>query len=195
MTLHRADVLAHHRADVGIRRHRRAALELTIFLRELVRRGDEGVRQLAAHDGLDARLVRRVHVAVEQHDGDRVDTLGLEPSAHLEHARLVERHVHRAFGRQALAHLVAPRARHERHVLVEVEVVGVRAVDAADLVHVAKALAGDERGLGATTLEKRIDGDGRAVQEERGIGEAHLRLVHALRDTVDEPRRRRERLA
>src|SRR6185295_15999259 len=63
-----AHVLAHARADVGVRRDGRAALELAVFARELVRGGDERARQARLDDRLHARLVRGVDVTVEQHD-------------------------------------------------------------------------------------------------------------------------------
>src|SRR5689334_23846218 len=77
----------------------------------------------------------------------------------------------------------------------EEQVVGVRAVDAADLVDIAETLGDEERGAGAFALEQRIDHHGRAVQEELGIAEARAGLFHALRDAVDHSLRRAECLA
>jgi len=100
-----AHVLAHARADVGIRRDGRAALELAVFARELVRGGDERARQARLDDRLHARLVRGVDVTVEQHDRDRFHAEALEALAQRVHARLVERHQHVALGGDALTHL------------------------------------------------------------------------------------------
>ena len=56
----------------------------------------------------------------------------------------VERTLDLAVGEHALLHLEAQRALDQRLVLLEEQIVGVRPVDAADLVDVAEAL-GDER--------------------------------------------------
>ena len=100
-----AHVLAHARADVGVRRDGRAALELAVFARELVRGSDERARQARLDDRLHARLVRGVDVTVEQHDRDRFHAEALEAPAQGVDARLVERHHHLALGGDALAHL------------------------------------------------------------------------------------------
>jgi putative ABC transport system permease protein len=42
-------------------------------------------------------------------------------------------------------------------VLLEIEVVGVRTVDASDLVNVTESLSGDQRGLGAGALKDGVD--------------------------------------
>ena len=79
--------------------------------------------------------------------------------------------------------------------LAEKKVVRVGTVDAADLVDVAEALGDEERRARPGALEHRVDGDGRAVQEERRIGVGATRLRHALRDALDEMRGRGERFA
>ena len=78
----------------------------------------------------------------------------------------VERRLDLAVGQHALLDLEAQRALDQRLVLLEEQIVGVRPVDAADLVDVAKAFGDEQRGLGAGALEDGVDGDGRAVQEQ-----------------------------
>ena len=117
----------------------------------------------------------------------------LSPSA--ASACLVERDQHLAVGAHALLHLEAQRALDQRHVLLEIEIVGVGPVDAADLVDVAEAVGGDQRGLGAGALQHGVDGDRRAVQEQVRRGVVAAGLLDAAADAVDQPLRRRQRLA
>jgi hypothetical protein len=190
-----ADVAAHLRADEGVGRDRRGALELAILLRQLVRRRDEHARQAFAEDFLRPRLMRAVGVAVDEHDGDGFDAERLEPVAQRREARLVERDHHLAVGAHALLHLEAQRPLDQRLVLLEIEIVGVGPVDAADLVDVAEAVGGDQRGPGAGSLQHGVDGDRRAVQEQARRGVVAAGLLDAVADAVDQPPRRRQRLA
>jgi len=97
-----------------------------------VRSGHECVGQALLRDRLHAHLVRGVHVGVQQHDRDRGYARRVEPVAGRVHARLVERDVDLAFGGECRSpHLEAQRALDERHVLSEIEVVRVGAVDCA----------------------------------------------------------------
>ena len=98
------DVVTHPRPDVRVRRHGRAALELAIFLRELVRRRDEGVRQALTYDGLDARFVSSVHITVEKKDCHCLDAALDHAIARRMHRALIKRHEHFALGAHALAH-------------------------------------------------------------------------------------------
>src|SRR6516165_9598779 len=59
-----AEIASHARPDIGIRRRRRGAFELAIFLRELVRGGDEKMR-MAFLDELDQHLAVRVHALAD----------------------------------------------------------------------------------------------------------------------------------
>ena len=180
---------------IGVGRHRRAALELAVFLRQLVRRRDEHARQALAEDFLGARLVRAVGVAVDEHDGDGFDAELLELVAERREACLVERHHHLAVGAHALLHLEAQRPLDQRHVLLEIEIVGVGPVDAADLVDVAEAFGGHQRGFCAGALQHGVDGDRRAVQEQVRRGVVAACLLDAAADAVDQALRRRQRLA
>jgi len=79
--------------------------------------------------------------------------------------------------------------------LFEEEIVGVRAVDPANLVDVAKAFGGQERGAGTLPFKQRIDCNGRPMKEKARFGEGAARPVDDVADSLDQPRRRRQRLA
>src|SRR5262249_45272237 len=74
-------------------------------------------------------------------------------------------------------------------------IVGVRPVDAADLVNVAKALGNEERGVSALALQDGIDGDGGAVEEQSGRFVVAARLHHPGIDSLDQALRPRQCLA
>ena len=50
MAVDAGDIVAHPRADIGVRNGRRTALEFAVFLRQFVRGADEGARQTLLHD-------------------------------------------------------------------------------------------------------------------------------------------------
>ena len=123
---------------------------------------------------------------MEEHDRDRFDAEAGELLAECVDLVIVERRPDRAVGDDALVDLEAQRALDQRLVLLEEEIVGIRPVDAADLVNVAKALGGDQRGLGAGALQERVDGDGRAVKEQPGVLVIGAGLGDAVVDALDE---------
>ena len=180
------DVPADARTDERIRNGGRAALELPVLLRQLVRSGDEGLRQPLLHDALDPLFVGRIHVAMQQQDGNGFDLRGLQLVAERMDLGVVQSDEDFAGRRDPLAHLEPQRPFDQRHVLAKEQVVGVGAVDAADLVGVAEAFGDEERGLRAGTLEHRVDGDGRAMKEQPGIGVLGLGFLHAVGDAVDQ---------
>ena len=61
---HLAEIAAHARSDIGVRRCRRGALELAIFLGKLVRGGDEEMRMSFLDDLLHPLLMRGIVVGV-----------------------------------------------------------------------------------------------------------------------------------
>ena len=194
MIAHLAEIAPHPRTDIGIGRGGGGALELAIFLRELVRGGDEEVRMALLDDLFHPLLMRGVAVGVQEQDGDRLhpllDSIG-DGGAHL---LLVERDQHLALRVDTLADLVAQVALDQRLMPAEEQIVGFRPIDAPDLVDVAKALRGDERAARAAALEDGVDRDRRAVEEELGRAELRSGLGHAILDAGDQPRRRRQRL-
>ena len=108
---------------------------------------------------------------------------------------VVERRIDLAVGQHAFLDFETQRPLDQRHVLLKEQVVGVRPVDAADLVDVAKAFGDEQRGLGAGALQHRVDGDGRAVQKQRRRAIIAAGLGDAGGNALDQMRRRRQRLA
>src|SRR5439155_15509609 len=145
MLTHFAEIAAHARAEIGIRCRRRGALELAVFLRKLVRRGDEEMRVGLLDDLFRALLVRGIAVGVQKQDGERLYPLPHRIGHGCAYLLLVERDEHLALCIHALADLVAQVALDQRLVAAEEEVVGFRPIDAADLVDIAEALRGEER--------------------------------------------------
>ena len=142
---HLAEIAPHPRPHIGVGGRRRGALELAVFLRQLVRRGDEQLRMALRDDRLHALLVRGIAVGVQKQDRDRLHALRHRVGDGRAHLLLVELDQHLALGVDALADLVAQVALDQRLVPAEEQIVGFRPVDAADLVDVAKALRGEER--------------------------------------------------
>ena len=145
MLAHFAEIAPHARAHIGVGRRRRGALELAIFLRQLVRRGDEELRMALLDDRLHPLLVRGVAVGVQEQDRDRLRALRDRVGDRRAHLLLVELDQHLALRVHALADLVAQVALDQRLVAAEEQIVGFRPVDAADLVDVAEALRGEQR--------------------------------------------------
>ena len=195
MLLDLTDIAAHLGAHIGIGHHGRAALELAVLLAELVRGRHEQAGMGDLEDRLRARLVIAPRVAVEEQDRARLDAELIKPLAEPHDLGLLERRVDLAVGQHALACLEAQRPLDQRFVLLEEQIVGVRAVDAADLVDVAKTLRDQERGAGAGALQDRVDGDRRAVQEEACGRVVAARLGDAGADAVDQAHRGRQHLA
>src|SRR3989442_1080019 len=79
------------------------------------------------------------------------------------HLVLGERNEDLALRVHALANLVAQVALDQGLVAAEEKVVGLRPVDPADLVDVAKSSCGEQRTARARALEDGIDGDGGAM--------------------------------
>ena len=179
-------IAADLRADIGVDHRRRHALELAIFAQDVVRQRQIGAGQRFAHHGADDALMVGIGVSVQQAHRDRLDAFGGERAAGLGDARLVERMVHLARAHDALVDLARQMPRHQRPVAMEEQIIGFRAVAAADDVDVAGAAGDDQSGLGALALDQRVDGDGRAVDQlvDRGSRQA------ALADAVENALRR-----
>ena len=138
-----------------------------------------------------------LRIAVQEQDRGRFDAEPLRASGRSAAiSGLVERRVDLAVGEHALVDLEAQRPLDQRLVLLEEQIVGIRPVDAADLVDVAKAFGDQQRGPGARALEDGVDRDGRAVQEQPGRSGSSLpAFVDPGVDAFDQPLRRRQRLA
>ena len=190
-----AEIAAHARPDIGVRRRRRGALELAIFLRELVRGGDEKMRMAFLDDLFHALLVRVVAVGMQEQDGDRLYALPHRVGHGGAHLIFIELDQHLAMRIHALADLVAQVALDQWLVAAKEEVVGFRPIDAADLVDVAEALRGEERGRRPRPLQNGVDRNGGAVKEKTRAGELRAGLNNPTLHAGDEPRRRCERLS
>ncbi len=130
-------------------------------------------------------------VAVEKQDRGRLHAEPRQRAAERFDLLLVQRRLDLAVGQHALLDLEAQRPLDQRLVLAEEEIVGVRPVDAADLIDVAEALGNEERGLGARALQDCIDGDGGAVEKQSGGFVVAARLPHPGIDALDQALRRR----
>ena len=188
-------VATHARADISVRGNRRAALELAVFLGQFVRRGDERARQARFEDCLGPPLVVGVAVAMQQQDRDRLDIERREFLPERADFGLIEGLQRLALGEHPLVELEAHRAFDQRAVLLEEQVVGIGPVNPADLIDVAKPLRDDQRRPRPGPFQHRVDGDRRAVQEERRVGKCDVGPLHPGGDSVHQMRRRRQRLA
>ena len=159
------DVVAHHRAEIGVQHDRRQPLVLAELGRDLVAGRDEGVGHLLAQDRERALLVLGPDEAVEEGHRDRLHAGRLEPARRGAHAR-----PRRAASRprrcdaRARAPPAAGRAAPGRR-LVGLDVVEVGPLLPADLQQVAEAVGGDQPGPDAAMLDQRIGRDRRAVAE------------------------------
>ena len=194
MLLDFAQIGAHARPYVSVGNDSRTTFEFTIFLRQFMRAGHKRLGHSFLHDLLRPRLVRWMPVGMQEHDRHGLDAKRIEPVADRVHAGFVENLQCFAVRRHPLLRLEAQRALRERLMLLEIEVVGVRPVDPADLVDIAKAPRGDQRGLRAGALEHCVDRDGRAMQEDVSLGKRGAGQRDAAFDSLDQMMWGRQRL-
>jgi hypothetical protein len=121
---------------------------------------------VAFQNCLGAGFVLRIGVAVEEQNRGRLDAQGFDAPPKRGDFLLVERLVDVCVRQHALLHLEAQRALDQWHVFPEEEVVGVRPVDAADLIDVTKACGDQQRGFRAGPFQDGVDGYRRAMQEQ-----------------------------
>ena len=195
MSIDLADIAAHFRPDIGVGGHRRAALELAIFLRQFMRSGHEQRRMVLLEDRLGAPLVIGIGIAVEEEDGGGFDAAALKFVPERGDFGLVQRGVDLAVGQHALLDFESQRPLDQRNVFLKEQVVGVRPVDAADLVDVAKAFGDEQCGFGAGAFQHRIDRNSRAVQKQPRRAVITAGFGDACGNAFDQMRRRRQRLA
>jgi hypothetical protein len=69
----------------------------------------------------------------------------------------------------------------------EIQIVGFRPVDSADLINVAEAGGDNERGARPRALQHGVDRNRRSMQEQRGIAENGIGPRNAVLDAVDKP--------
>ena len=111
---HGGEVVLHGRADVGVDHGRAGALVLADLRQHLGRERDEPVRAARRGAGRRSLLVDRVGEGVDEADGDRLHFGGADGGDRGIEARRIERADDRAVGADALGHLEAQVARHQR---------------------------------------------------------------------------------
>ena len=139
-----AQVAAGRRAERGVDRRRRRALELAHLGGDLVRGDHERLGQLRPQDLRHARLVLRVAEGEQQADRHGFDACAREAPGRPLHARLVELANH-ALRAHPLVDLDAQAPLDHRRRRRLVQAIEVRARLAAEEQQVAEALGGDER--------------------------------------------------
>ena len=185
-------IAADFRPDVGVDHRRRHALELAIFAHDVVRQRQIRAGQRFAHHCADDALMVGIGVSVQQAHRDRFDAFGGERAAGFGDAGFVERMVHVARAHDALVDFAGQVPRHQRPVAMKEQIIGFRAVAAADDVDVAGAAGDDQSGLGALALDQRVDGDGRAVDQLVDRGSRQAALADAVENALRELMRRRQ---
>ena len=181
-----AQVVVDPRADVGIGHGGGGALVLAVFLRQVGGNRDKGLRQMPTQQVTHAALMARVAVSVQEHHRHRRNALLRQVLGQSQHLGFFQGDVDLAGGQHALRDLKAQIALDQRRVLAVAQVEGVGPVDAPDLIDVAKAAGGDQRGWRAAALEHGVDRHRRAVQEEVSLREGHASFVQAGEDAVDQ---------
>ncbi len=169
--------------QVGVHHRGRGPLVFLHLGEHGVRRAHRELRAGGAHDLLGALLVRRVAVAVDEADGERLDPRRLELPRRLAHVGLVERLDDRAVSGDALAHLQPVAARDQRPRFCPGEVEHVGHADAPDLQNVAEAARGDQPGRRAGALQDGVGGDRGAVQNLAD----HARVDRQLGEQAAQP--------
>jgi hypothetical protein len=100
---------------------------------------------------------------VQERDGHRLDAAGAHLVGQLADLARDERPLDRAIGQHALVELEPPAAPHQRARHLEVDVVQIVAVLAADLDRITEAARRDQRRARAAPLDQRVGHQGRAV--------------------------------
>ena len=84
--------------------------------------------------------------------------------------------------------------RHQGLVAMKKQIVGFRAIAAADDVDIARAAGDDQAGLGALALDQRVDRDRGAVDQLIDRGGFDPAFANAVEDALHQMGRRREAL-
>ena len=138
--------------------------------------------------------MQRVHVGVQQANGHGLHTVRLQRLDRRRDRGGIQRFVLTAGGEEPSAHFPGERARHERAMAVEKQVVGLGPVAATDGIDVARAARDDEAGLRTLALDQRVDGGGRAVDQLGDAGGSKPALVEAVDDALHQVFRRGQTL-
>ena len=144
---------------------------------------------------LGALFMIGVGVAVEKQNSAGLDAEFLQLDAKRRDLLIVERGVDLAVREHPLVDFETQRPFDQRHMLAEKQVIGVRPVDASDLVDVAETLGDQQRRARTGALQHRVNGNRGAVQKQRRRTIVAASLGDARGNTFDQMRRRRQRLA
>ena len=127
--------------------------------------------KLLFDDALGARFMIWIPVAVQEEDSDCLDVKLLELARQFQDLGVLERTENFAIRKDAFIDLEPHGPFDQRFMFLEKKIVCVGPIDPADLVDVAKSLGRYQRGPRAGALEQRIDGYGRAMQEQTRVRE------------------------
>ena len=157
------------RADVGVDDGRRSPLVLLDLGEELggSRYGNFGQQVLQLAPRL--QLVLRIHVGVDEADGDRLHPLLAQPLGEPVEGRPVDRRQNLARATRTFLDLEAKSALYEGFRFAEAEVVQPRRTKPGELQNITKPPGGDERDLAAPAFDECIGGDRRTVGELRNL--------------------------
>ncbi len=123
MVLHLGQVTPHARADIGVGRGCRGALELAVFLRQLMAGGDEKLRVGSRDQRLCPPLMLGRAVGMQEQDRDRLDPLCDEGGCRLADLVVVERQQDTPARIDPLANLATQRTGDQGHMLLEEKIV------------------------------------------------------------------------
>ncbi len=158
-------------SDVGVGDCGGCALILTVLGQDFVGGRNE---QLAFAGGLgDQTLVLRIEEGEQEADRQRLHALRLKLVQEALHPRRVQALEHLSVGVQPLVRLQPQLVRHQGRRPPRRQIVEAGARLAADDEEITEAVGGDERGLGALTLDDGVGGHGGAVGYVFGPG-GHL---------------------
>ena len=158
-------VRLHDRSDVGVDDGRRGPLVLLDLGEELggSRYGNFGQQVLQLAPRL--QLVLRIHVRVDEADGDRLHTLRAQPLGDPVQSLPVDRRQDLAPATRPFLDLEAKTAFHQGFRFSEAEVVQPRRTKPGELENVTKPPGGDQGDPAAPAFDQRIGRDRRAMGE------------------------------
>ena len=161
------EVLAHPPAHVGVDHGDQTPLVLAALGPQLVRGRDVDVGVPGVDEPGRLALVGAVDVAVEEADGEGPAAGPDELVGCRLHLRGDQRPVALAGRQEPLAHLPHQMARHQGLRLLHEVVLRFPEPEATQLEEIAESARHDEAHRVAGSLEQRVHGEGRAVDEER----------------------------
>ena len=132
------EIIRHPLLDVNVRQRRAGALKLANLGDHFGAQRHANLRRDLGDDFRGALFMSRIAKTIEIANADRLDALVAQLADELAHKRFVQLLQDAAVGGHALGHVEAQMARHQRFGQIEIEIVKLVAVLAADLDGVAK---------------------------------------------------------